>query len=91
MNTETLARCTFVLAKSTAKHLSFLSHRFQRSRSQIVRDLLSEPVAAMAQLLQTLPSDPTSADIRQLRLDGLAAIDQASATARTTLGVDSDA
>ena len=84
MNTEKLARCTFVLDKDTAQHLAYLSQRFRRSRSDIVRDVLREPVEVMATLIRSLPEAPTEADLSQLMLTGLELVDDLAAAARTS-------
>ena len=75
MNAETLARATFVLHKETAHDLAYLSERFGVSRSELVRNLLSEPVAKIAGAIRAVPLDPTPADLRQLALAGLDLID----------------
>ena len=71
MNTETLARVTFVLDKHTAEDLAYLSHRMGQSRSALVREVLAAPVAGMAEMLRSVPDNPTPADVRQLALTGL--------------------
>ena len=85
MNTDNLARCTFVLDRTTAHHLAYLSRRFQRSRSDIVRELLKEPVETMAELVQRVPDDPSPEDLRQLVLHGLETVDTLADEARATL------
>jgi len=84
MNTENLARCTFVLDKDTAQHLAYLSQRFRRSRSDIVREVLREPVEVMATLIRSLPEEPTEADLNQLVLSGLELVDDLAAATRTS-------
>ena len=71
MNTETLARVTFVLDKHTAEDLAYLSLRMGQSRSALVREVLAAPVAGMAEMLRAVPDNPTPADVRQLALTGL--------------------
>ena len=85
MNTDNLARCTFVLDRTTAHHLAYLSRRFQRSRSDIVRELLKDPVETMAELVQRVPDDPSPEDLRQLVLHGLETVEQFADDARATL------
>jgi hypothetical protein len=75
MNAELLARATFVLHRETAEELAYVSERFGVSRSELVRDLLTEPVSRMAGILREVPSEPTPADLRQLALSGLDMID----------------
>lgn len=75
MNEETLARATFVLHRETAEDLAYLADRFGVSRSALVRDVLGEPVARMAEVARRVPKDPTGEDLRQLALAGLEMID----------------
>lgn len=76
MNAETLARATFVLHRETAEDLAYLSERFGVSRSELVRGLLTEPVAKMSEIIRGVPADPSPADLRQLALSGLDMIDE---------------
>lgn len=76
MNAETLARATFVLRRETAEDLAYLSERFGVSRSELVRGLLSEPVAKMTAIVRGVPPDPDPADLRQLAIAGLDMIDE---------------
>lgn len=85
MNTDNLARCTFVLDRTTAHHLAYLSRRFQRSRSDIVRELLKDPVETIAELVQRVPDDPSPEDLRQLVLHGLDTVERFADDARATL------
>lgn len=71
MNSETLARVTFVLDRHTAEDLAYLSQRLGQSRSALVREVLTAPVAGMAEMLRAVPDNPTPADVRQLALSGL--------------------
>ena len=47
MNTETLARATFVLNKSAAEDLTYLSTRMGQSRSALVREILPAPASVV--------------------------------------------
>ena len=85
MNTDNLARCTFVLDRTTAHQLAYLSRRFGRSRSDLVRDMLKEPVHALASMVERVPDDPTPDDLRQLALLGLDLVEQVADDARSTL------
>lgn len=76
MNAETLARATFVLHRETAQDLAYLSERLGVSRSELVREFLSEPIAKMTALVRAVPSDPDPADLRQLAIAGLDMIDE---------------
>lgn len=66
MNTDNLARSTFVLDRSTADQLAFISRRMGVSRSALVRDVLAEPVALMATWVRSLPDDPQPSDAARL-------------------------
>lgn len=76
MNEETLARTTFVLHRETAEALAYVSARFGVSRSHLVREILSEPISRMAEIVRAVPEDPSPSDLRQMALAGLDAIDQ---------------
>lgn len=75
MNSETLARVTFVLDRHTAEDLAYLSSRMGQSRSALVREVLAAPISGMAEILRQVPSHPTPADVRQLALHGLEMIE----------------
>lgn len=77
MNTDNLVRATFVLDRKVSEKLTFVSDRFGRSRSDIVRELLQDPVDVMYRLVRGMPDNPTAADLRQLEIDGLDLIDEA--------------
>lgn len=62
MNTDLLARATFVLNRETHEQLSYIAKRMRVSRSELVRDVLVEPVAMMAKWAASLPENPTPAD-----------------------------
>ena len=55
MNTQELARTTFVLNRETHEQLNRVSRRMGVSRSTLVRDMLAEPVALMAKWVDSLP------------------------------------
>ncbi len=57
MNSANLARTTFVLARETHEQLDFISRRMGVSRSELVRDVLAEPVALMAKWVRSVPDD----------------------------------
>lgn len=77
MNTDRLARATFVLDRSTVEGLAYLSRRLQRSRSELVREVLADPVDGMVTLLRRHP-EGSDVDPRQLALDGLSLIESAA-------------
>jgi hypothetical protein len=62
MNSQKLARTTFVLLRETHDQLEFVARRMGVSRSELVRDVLAEPVALMAKWVQSLPEQPTAED-----------------------------
>ena len=90
MNTETLARATFVLDKSTAQDLSYLASRMGQSRSELVREILGPTVSEMASLFRSIPDQPTEADLERLRDGGLSLMDSAYLTGRAILGAAKD-
>jgi len=55
MNTDELARTTFVLQRETHEQLSRVARRMGVSRSVLVRDVLAEPIALMAKWVDSLP------------------------------------
>jgi hypothetical protein len=61
MNTDRLARTTFVLHRETHDQLDFISRRMKVSRSELVRDMLAEPIALMAKWVDSVPDQPTEA------------------------------
>jgi hypothetical protein len=75
MNENLWSRATFVLEPKTVEQLAYLSDRMGVSRSELVRQVLTEPVAQMAELMGRVPANPTEEDLRQLALDGLDLID----------------
>lgn len=63
MNTDKLARTTFVLLRETSEELDYVSRRMGVSRSVLVRDVLREPVSLMAGWLRRVPEDqPVTAE-----------------------------
>ena len=77
MNTDRFVRTTFVLDRETSARLSFIARRVGRSRSELVRELLAEPVVMLQRVAATLPepsAEPSrvlTANERQLILEGL--------------------
>ena len=53
MNTTELARATFVIDRPTAAHLAYISRAMGVSRSELVRDVLREPIELMARWVET--------------------------------------
>lgn len=66
MNTDLLQRATFVLDKPTAERLSAIAARLGVSRSELVRDVLLEPIELMHRWVTALPDKPTHDQVREL-------------------------
>ena len=75
MNTDLFARATFVLDRSTVEGIAYLSRRLRRSRSDLVREVLHDPVDGPVRLLERHP-EGSELDPRQLALDGLEMIEE---------------
>lgn len=86
MNTDRLARATFVLDRSTVDGLAYLSRRLRASRSEIVRGVLTDPVHGMVSILSKQPEDVVL-DPRQLALDGLDMIESVNSSHLESLRV----
>lgn len=69
MNTDNLARATFVLSRSAFRDLAYLSGRMGQSRSALVREVLEQPIAEMAALLRGIPEQPTAEDLDLFRAE----------------------
>lgn len=67
MNTDELVRATFVLRRDTGAQLAYIASRMGVSRSEVVRDVLAEPVALMAKWFAATPEEPTSADAERIQ------------------------
>ena len=89
MNSEKLARTTFVLLRETHDQLDYVAKRMGVSRSELVRDVLAEPVALMAKWCESLPEQPTTEEAQKagelLQLDILDFLDQNLPEAGITL------
>lgn len=55
MNTEKLARTTFVLDRPTHEMLQVISDRLGRSRSDLIREMVADPIKFMHAQLAKLP------------------------------------
>ena len=84
MNADRYSRVTLVLHRATDEGLSALSRRLRVSKSELVREVLEEPVQAMLGLLDRHP-EGTEIDPRQLALDGLQLGDELITEARSKL------
>lgn len=72
MNTDQLARTTFVLDRVTSERLTAVASRMGVSRSALVRDVLAEPVELMHRWVTSFPDNATPEDVAQLmgRIEG---------------------
>lgn len=57
MNTDQLARATFVIDRATSDRLTVIAARMGVSRSALVRDVLAEPVELMHRWVSALPAN----------------------------------
>lgn len=62
MNSEQLARATFVLDRATSDRLTVIAGRMGVSRSALVRDVLQEPVELMHRWVTSMPANATPED-----------------------------
>ncbi len=51
-----------MLERETHDQLNYISRRMGVSRSELVRDVLAEPVAMMAKWVRSVPDEPTPED-----------------------------
>ncbi len=72
MNTDLLARTTFVLDRVTSERLTAVASRMGVSRSALVRDVLAEPVELMHRWVTSFPANATREDVAELmgRIEG---------------------
>ena len=84
MNADRYSRVTLVLHRATDEGLTALSRRLRVSKSELVREVLEEPVQAMLGLLDRYP-EGSEIDPRQLALDGLQLGDELITEARSKL------
>lgn len=91
MNTNKLARTTFVVERVTHDQLEYISRRMKVSRSALVRDVLTEPVALMAKWMESVPDEPTESDADRLscaiQLDLVEFVERKSAELRRERGL----
>lgn len=67
MNTSKLARSTFVLDRETHVQLDYVSKRMGVSRSELVRDILAEPISLMAKWMLSVPDDASGEDAARVQ------------------------
>lgn len=66
MNTDKLARTTFVLDRPTHEMLQLISDRLGRSRSDLIREMVADPIKFMhAQLVKLPPTERLTAEEAQ--------------------------
>lgn len=54
------------MERETAEQLGFMAERMGVSRSALVRDIVTEPVAIMAEWVRSVPDDLTPAKLQRL-------------------------
>lgn len=69
MNSQNLARATFVLSRTAYEDLAYLSRRMGASRSALVREVLEGPVGEMATLLRSVPDVPNEEQLDLFRAE----------------------
>ena len=88
MNSEKLARATFVLSKPANDDLAYLASRMGRSRSSLVREVLEPAVVHMAKMLRYLPPEPTEADLDLFRDVAVTTVDRFASSAKRAVDRD---
>lgn len=86
MNTDKLARATFVISKAANDELAYLSRRMQQSRSALVRDVLEPGIMEMAAMLRAVPDNPDQADLDLFETTAINRVDALAAHVRRELG-----
>lgn len=64
---EKFRKVTFSLPAGLVDDMSVLASRFGCSRSAFVAELLTEPVSAFKSIMDTIPENPTPADVLRFR------------------------
>lgn len=77
MNKTKWSRVTVVLDKKTGDEIRYVSSVTGTPVSEIVRDVISDPVAHLAGALRVLHQDPSPEALERLRLASSAAVDAA--------------
>jgi hypothetical protein len=86
MNTDKLARATFVISKAANDDLAYLARRMQQSRSSLVRDVLEPGIQEMAAMLRAVPDHPGQADLDLFADTAITRVDELAARVRRELG-----
>lgn len=71
-----MKRVSLSLSDQTADHLTYLSERMRISRSSLVERLMAEPAADLVRLVQAIPANPTDEDVRRLRGQSWAVVEE---------------
>ena len=75
--------------RETHDQLCYLSSRMGVSRSELVRDVLAEPISLMAKWMQSVPEDPTAPEAAevagQMQLDMVEFINRKAEQVRQTV------
>lgn len=71
-----IRRRTFSLQESLDDNLTVIHRKMGIAKSALVNELLSEPVAVLCDLVKKLPDVPTSEDMRRLRGDSIAVVQE---------------
>ena len=77
MNKTKWSRVTVVLDKKTGDEIRYISEVTETPVSEIVRDVLSDPVAHLAGVLRQLQSDPSPEAMGRLEAQSRATVDRA--------------
>lgn len=77
MNKTKWSRVTVVLDKKTGDEVRYISTVTGTPVSEIVREVVKDPVAHLAKLLTTLEQDPSAEALERLRLSSAATVDAA--------------
>lgn len=86
MNTDKLARATFVLSKAANDDLAYLARRMRQSRSSLVREVLEPGIVEMAALLRAVPDDPDASDLDRFSGEAVERVESIAAAVRRELG-----
>lgn len=86
MNTDKLARATFVLSKSANDDLAYVAARMGQSRSALVREVLEPSIVDMAAMLRGLPAQPLDDDLDLFRDVAINRIDQVVRDVKREMG-----
>lgn len=69
-------RRTFSLQESLDNDLTLIHRKMGIAKSALVNELLAEPVSVLSELVGQLPDVPTSEDMRRLRGESIAVVQE---------------